>query len=175
MAARKYLSYGGCYETCSHRDSYARRSDPDLMMYTDQWSGVRKYKPMKILLASLLALAAAAVVRAEQSGEKSPLVTTEWLSKNLENPKVRILEVSVEPGVYEQGHIPGAANVKWHTDLVDNPRRDIVSKEQFEALASKLGVTPETELVCRSRRLDFQALWSRQRETCRWRPQKVGT
>jgi thiosulfate/3-mercaptopyruvate sulfurtransferase len=55
--------------------------------------------------------------------------------------------VSVEPGVYEQGHIPRAANVKWHTDLVDNPRRDVVSKEQFEALASKLGVTPETEIV----------------------------
>ena len=87
MAARKYLSYGGCSETCSHRDSYARRSDPDLMMYTDQWSGVRKYKPMKILLASLLALAAAAVVRAEQSGEKSPLVTTEWLFKESRKPE----------------------------------------------------------------------------------------
>jgi 3-mercaptopyruvate sulfurtransferase SseA len=55
---------------------------------------------MKILLASLLALAAATAVQAEKSSEKSPLVTTEWLSKNLENPKVRIVEVSVEPGVY---------------------------------------------------------------------------
>ena len=64
---------------------------------------------MKILLASLLALAAASAVQAEKSGEKSPLVTTEWLSKNLENPKVRIVEVSVEPGVYEQGYIPGGS------------------------------------------------------------------
>jgi 3-mercaptopyruvate sulfurtransferase SseA len=114
---------------------------------------------MKILLASLLALAAATAVQAEKSSEKSPLVTTEWLSKNLENPKVRIVEVSVEPGVYEQGHIPGAANVKWHTDLVDNPRRDIVSKEQFEALASKLGLTPETEVLLYGDNNNWFAAW----------------
>ena len=114
---------------------------------------------MKTLLASLLALAAATVVHGRKSGEKSPLVTTEWLSKNLENPKVRIVEVSVEPGVYEQGHIPGAANVKWHTDLVDNPRRDIVSKEQFEALASKLGLTPETEVVLYGDNNNWFAAW----------------
>jgi thiosulfate/3-mercaptopyruvate sulfurtransferase len=68
---------------------------------------------MKILLLPFLPiLAAATAVQAEKSSDKSPLVTTEWLSKNLENPKVRVVEVSVEPGVYEQGHVPGAANVK---------------------------------------------------------------
>jgi len=128
------------------------------MMHPDQWSGVTR-QTMKILLASLLALAAATAVQAEKSSEKSPLVTTEWLSKNLENPKVRIVEVSVEPGVYEQGHIPGAANVKWHTDLVDNPRRDIVSKEQFEALASKLGLTPETEVLLYGDNNNWFAAW----------------
>ena len=127
------------------------------MIHPDQRSGVTK--TMKILLASLLALAAATLVKAEESSEKSPLVTTEWLSKNLENPKVRIVEVSVEPGVYEQGHVPGAANVRWHTDLVDNPRRDIVSKEQFEALASKLGLTPETEVVLYGDNNNWFAAW----------------
>jgi thiosulfate/3-mercaptopyruvate sulfurtransferase len=86
-------------------------------------------------------------------------VTTESLSKNLENPKVRIVEVSGEPAVYERGHIPGAANVKWHTDLVDNPRRDIVSKEQFEALVSKLGLTPETEVVLYGDNNNWFAAW----------------
>lgn len=113
---------------------------------------------MKILLSFLLVLSVTAL-RAEKPSDQSPLVTTEWVSKNLENPKVRIVEVSVEPGLYEQGHIPGAANLKWHTDLVDNPRRDIISKEQFEALASKLGLTPETELVLYGDNNNWFAAW----------------
>ncbi|MDR0579508.1 MAG: hypothetical protein LBG21_02785, partial [Campylobacteraceae bacterium] len=60
------------------------------------------------------------------------LVSTEWLAKNLNNPKVRIIEVSVNPGVYERGHIPGALNFSWHSDLNDKVNRDIVSKEDFE-------------------------------------------
>jgi thiosulfate/3-mercaptopyruvate sulfurtransferase len=77
----------------------ATRRRPRPNDVSGQWSGVTR-QTMKILLASLLALAAATAVQAEKSSEKSPLVTTEWLSKNLENPKVRIVEVSVEPGVY---------------------------------------------------------------------------
>ena len=56
---------------------------------------------------------------------KGPLVTTEWLEKNLSNPNIRVVEVSVNPGVYEKGHIPGAVNFVWHTDLNDKVRRDI--------------------------------------------------
>ena len=46
------------------------------------------------------------------------LVTTDWLEKNLNNPKLRLIEVSVDTGVYERGHIQGAVNFKWHTDLI---------------------------------------------------------
>ena len=112
------------------------------MMHPGQWSDVTR-QTMKILLASLLALAAVTAVQAEKASEKNPLVTTEWLSKNLENPKVRIVEVSVEPGVYEQGHIPGAANVKWHTDLVDNPRRDIVRRNNLRPWRRSLVSRPK--------------------------------
>ena len=62
------------------------------------------------------------------------LVTTDWLEKNLNNPKLRLIEVSVDTGVYERGHIQGAVNFKWHTDLVDPVKRDIASKENFEKL-----------------------------------------
>lgn len=76
-----------------------------------------------------------------------PLVTTDWVAENAESRNVRLIEVSVDPGVYERGHIPGAVNVSWHTDLVAFPARDIIDREQFEALASRLGVTPETTVV----------------------------
>ena len=76
-----------------------------------------------------------------------PLVTTEWLAQNLDNQQVRIVEVSVNPGLYERGHVPGAVNFSWHQDLNDRVRRDIVGKEAFEALLSKAGVSQDTTVV----------------------------
>ena len=51
--------------------------------------------------------------------ESKFLVDTNWLEENINNPNIRLIEVSVIPGVYERGHIQGAINFKWHTDLVD--------------------------------------------------------
>ena len=65
------------------------------------------------------------------------LVSTDWLEKNLNDPKVRIIEVSVDPGVYERGHIPGAVNFGWHTDLVDPVRRDIVTPGELREAAAQ--------------------------------------
>ncbi|MCC5845136.1 MAG: sulfurtransferase [Verrucomicrobia bacterium] len=87
------------------------------------------------------------------------LVTTDWLANNLESRDVRVLEVSVEAGKYEQGHIPGAGNLVWHTDLVDNPNRDIVTRENFENLMSRFGVTPETTVVLYGDHDNWFAAW----------------
>jgi thiosulfate/3-mercaptopyruvate sulfurtransferase len=76
------------------------------------------------------------------------LVSTEWLAEHLEDPSVRILEVDWDPSAaYELGHVPGAALVDWKQDINDTLRRDIISKEQLEALFGRLGVTPQTTLV----------------------------
>jgi len=87
------------------------------------------------------------------------LVTTDWLANNLESRDVRVLEVSVEAGKYEQGHIPGAGNLVWHTDLVDNPNRDIVTRENFESLMSRFGVTPDTTVVLYGDHDNWFAAW----------------
>jgi thiosulfate/3-mercaptopyruvate sulfurtransferase len=68
------------------------------------------------------------------------LVESDWVEKNLNNPNVRLIEVSVSAGDYERGHIQGAVNFKWHTDLVDTVSRDIVSKENFQNLLTKSGI-----------------------------------
>ncbi|AHF93234.1 sulfurtransferase [Opitutaceae bacterium TAV5] len=117
---------------------------------------------MKSRLASALAaalVAAVAVATPASVSAKEVLVTTEWAAQNAANPAVRIIEVSVNPGLYEQGHIPGAHNVSWHSDLVDTVRRDIVSQEQFEALASRLGITPETTVVLYGDNNNWFAAW----------------
>lgn len=88
-----------------------------------------------------------------------PLVTTEWLAQNLNNPQVRIVEVSVNPGLYERGHVPGAVNFSWHQDLNDRVRRDIVGKEAFEALLSKAGVKQDTTVVLYGDTNNWFAAW----------------
>ena len=88
-----------------------------------------------------------------------PLVSTEWLAQNLDNTQVRIVEVSVNPGLYERSHVPGAVNFSWHQDLNDKVRRDIVSKEAFEALLSKAGVAPDTTVVLYGDTNNWFAAW----------------
>ena len=106
---------------------------------------------------TLMAVLACTVIYVQ--AEVGPLVTTDWVAANADNPNVRIVEVSVDPGVYERGHIPGAFNLSWHTDLVANPNRDIVSQEGFEALASRLGLTPDTTVVLYGDPNNWFAAW----------------
>ena len=87
------------------------------------------------------------------------LVSTDWLEQNLQNPKVRILEVSVNPGVHERGHIEGAANLVWHTDLVDTVKRDIVDKARFEQLLRNAGVSNDSTIVLYGDTNNWFAAW----------------
>ena len=87
------------------------------------------------------------------------LVTTDWLEKNLNNPKLRLIEVSVDTGVYERGHIQGAVNFKWHTDLVDPIKRDIASKENFEKLLRQAGVNNDSTIIIYGDSNNWFAAW----------------
>lgn len=70
------------------------------------------------------------------------LCETEWVAANLDNPKVRILEVDYDPeNAYRQGHVKGAHLVWWKRDINDPVRRDIINKQQFEALMGRVGAT----------------------------------
>lgn len=93
------------------------------------------------------------------AGADEVLVSTDWLLQNLENPKVKIVEVSVDPGVYEKGHIKGALNFRWHTDLVDQPRRDIVSAEKFSKLLSSSGISNDSIVVLYGDNNNWFATW----------------
>jgi thiosulfate/3-mercaptopyruvate sulfurtransferase len=75
------------------------------------------------------------------------LVSTEWVAEHLNDPQVRLLEVDVDTSAYDSGHIPGAVGVNWSTELEDTIRRDIPTKENWEKLMSRAGVSPDTKLV----------------------------
>ena len=68
------------------------------------------------------------------------LVSTDWLRENLKTPTVRVVEIDVDPKLYAAGHIPNAVGWDWTTQLNDQVRRDVISKEDFEKLNSEAGI-----------------------------------
>lgn len=75
------------------------------------------------------------------------LVDTEWVAQHLEDQNVRIIESDEDPLLYPIGHIPGAVQVDWFSTLQHPLRRDFLTKEQFEEVCSKLGITNDTTVV----------------------------
>jgi thiosulfate/3-mercaptopyruvate sulfurtransferase len=112
---------------------------------------MKTFKKLLVAGAWLLSLPALA---------NSPfLVTTDWLEKNLNDPKVKVIEVSVVPGVYERGHIPGAVNFEWHTDLVDPVRRDIASQQDLEKKLRAAGVNQDSTIILYGDNNNWFAAW----------------
>jgi len=107
---------------------------------------IRKFV-LAILIIGLLALVSIIGVVAQEEISAEVLVTADWVEENLTNPNVRIIEVSVDSGVYERGHIPGAVNFVWHTDFVDTLQRDIVSAERFQELVQAAGINQDTTII----------------------------
>jgi thiosulfate/3-mercaptopyruvate sulfurtransferase len=75
------------------------------------------------------------------------LVETDWVKRNLNKPGIRIVEIDVDTKAYAAGHIPGAVGFNWQTQLQDQVRRDIISKEAFEKLLGAAGIRPEDTVV----------------------------
>jgi len=75
------------------------------------------------------------------------LVSTDWLAEHLTDDSIRIVESSEDPLLYGTGHIPGAVEIDWTRDLNDPVRRDYLDKENFEALMSRIGATPDTTII----------------------------
>ena len=75
------------------------------------------------------------------------LVSTDWVAEHLNDSNVRIVESNEDPLLYPSGHIPGAVQVDWTTDLNDQVVRDYLGKDGFEDLMSRIGVTKDTTVV----------------------------
>ena len=57
------------------------------------------------VIAGLLISTGALPAQAAPKNQARAVAQADWLEKNLDNPKVRIIEVSTEAGLYERGHI----------------------------------------------------------------------
>ena len=97
-----------------------------------------------------------------------PLVQTDWLQKNLQEPDLRVVDIrgyvkktDLTDGrqkakyfpareEYDEAHIPGAVYVDWTRDIVDpgDPvPAQVAPPERFAALMESLGIGDETHVV----------------------------
>jgi thiosulfate/3-mercaptopyruvate sulfurtransferase len=88
------------------------------------------------------------------------LVSTDWVVQHLNDPNVRIIEVDPDTTAYAQAHIPGAVGWNWETELQDQVRRTLAGKPQFEALASRAGITPDTTVIVYGDNNNWFAAWA---------------
>lgn len=124
-----------------------------------------KHSPLYIALVTLLSL----VGSSHSRGEGSPvfedsLVSPAWIEAHADDPEVLIVDVSMNPRDYQNGHIPGAVFICWNQDLSDENREfyRVPTQEQFEAIMSRIGASPETQLIFYDNgqnRFAIRALW----------------
>jgi thiosulfate/3-mercaptopyruvate sulfurtransferase len=75
------------------------------------------------------------------------LVDTNWVKTNLGKPGLKLVEIDVDTKAYDAGHIPGAIGFNWQTQLQDQVRRDIISREAFEKLVGGAGISPNDTVI----------------------------
>ncbi len=75
------------------------------------------------------------------------LIQTDEVDALVKNGTARLIEVDVDTNSYDSGHIPGAVGWNWRTDLQRRPARDIPTKEEWEALLSRSGVSNDTTVL----------------------------
>ena len=111
------------------------------------------------VVAALISTVGIFPAEAAPKNQARAVAQPDWLEQNLDNPKVRIIEVSTEPGIYERGHIKNAVKFVWHTDLVDTVNRDIINAKNFSKLVQKAGISDDTTVVLYGDKNNWFAAW----------------
>jgi thiosulfate/3-mercaptopyruvate sulfurtransferase len=85
-----------------------------------------------------------------------PLVETAWLAAHLSDDNLCIVDArwrgdGSSKALYEQGHLPGAVHLDWHTDLSWTDERGVrdllLPPEQFAAVMESAGIGDQTRVV----------------------------
>jgi thiosulfate/3-mercaptopyruvate sulfurtransferase len=80
------------------------------------------------------------------------LVSANWVEDHLDefqndDSSYRLVEVDVDTEAYDEGHAPGAIGFNWETQLQDQIRRDLLSKEDFAELLGSHGIADDSTVV----------------------------
>ena len=110
-----------------------------------------------------MALSGQAEGKCMRDNPESHLVSTNWLSRNLDDPGIRILDVRWKSrfengrGIgyddfdgYAEGHIPGAVFVRMADDLSDPDASfadALIDADRFAEVMGRLGIDSETRVI----------------------------
>jgi thiosulfate/3-mercaptopyruvate sulfurtransferase len=75
------------------------------------------------------------------------LVDADWVEQHRNDANVKLVEVDVDTNAYSEGHIAGAVAWNWTSQLNDQVRRDIPSKEQLQELLRQSGIKNDDTIV----------------------------
>ena len=88
------------------------------------------------------------------------LVEVDWAREHLDDANVRFIEVDVDTSAYDSGHLPNAAAFNWTSQLNDQLRRDLASREQLQELLQNAGVNDDTLIVLYGDNDNWFAAWA---------------
>lgn len=79
-----------------------------------------------------------------------PLVDTAWLSAHIDLPDIRVIDVHLDVGAYDRGHVPGA--LRWFAlaTIMGTDFRHVLDADVFAELAGHSGIGEDTLVVCTS-------------------------
>ncbi|MEM4576216.1 MAG: rhodanese-like domain-containing protein [Candidatus Nezhaarchaeales archaeon] len=105
-----------------------------------------------LMISSVLLLPTITVVNAQQVRSIDPIVSTEWLSKNLNLPGLVIVDIR-SPDEYNAGHIPGSINIPaglWYINPPFGekaPWMELPPDNQLLKLLADNGITSDSLVV----------------------------
>lgn len=104
---------------------------------------MKRMRLMALLTAVIVLLPAALLAR-----EIPAVVSTDWLEKNLANPKVIVIDIR-KLEEYKAGHIPGAVNVFYGTWALKTPVLDneLPPDDDLLDIVNGAGITPQSLVV----------------------------
>ena len=88
------------------------------------------------------------------------IVSTDWVSSNLDNPNLRLVESNEDILLYDTGHIRTAIKLDWHTELNHPLRRDYLEPQQFADLMQSKGIDRENTVVIYGDRSNWWATYA---------------
>jgi thiosulfate/3-mercaptopyruvate sulfurtransferase len=106
---------------------------------------MKRMLPRTILLAFFLALIVPCLSAARGI---EPIVSTDWLAKSLNDPKVVIVDIrKVED--YRAGHIPGSVNIFYNTWAITEGalRNQVPPLDDLTDIIVAAGITPDSRVV----------------------------
>lgn len=83
----------------------------------------------------------------KQYAHPEVLVDPQWLVDRLDDPSLRVIEVNMNPDLYQEKHIPGAVFWNILSDLFQPNLRINFEPTAIENLLSRSGITQDTTVV----------------------------